>query len=50
MIQNLLQAEAATGGVLQKNLFLQILQYSLENTCFGVSFLIKLQAFTLAVY
>ena len=25
--------EAATGGVLQKTLFLEILQYSRENTC-----------------
>ena len=30
--------EAATGGVLQKKVLLKILQYSLENTCVGVSF------------
>ena len=29
--------EAPTGGVLKK-LFLEISQYSLENTCIGVSF------------
>ena len=28
--------EAATEGVLQKKLFLEILQYSQENTCAGV--------------
>ena len=31
------------GGVLQKKAFLKILQNSQENTCVGVSFLIKLQ-------
>ena len=36
--------EAATGGVLQPRVFLDILQNSQENTCAGVSFLIKLQA------
>ena len=30
--------EAATGGVLQKKLFLKILQSLQENTCVGVSF------------
>ena len=30
--------EAATGGVLLKKLFLEISQYSQENTCVGVSF------------
>ena len=29
--------EAATGGILQKNLFLKISQYTQENTCVGVS-------------
>ena len=29
--------EAATGAVLQKYLFLKILQYSQESTCVGVS-------------
>ena len=37
-------AEAATGGVLLKKVFLEILQNSQENTCARVSFLIKLQA------
>ena len=36
--------EAATGKVLYKKLFLKFLQYSHENTCVGVSFLIKFQA------
>ena len=31
-------SEAATGGVLYKNLFLQILQNSQENTCARVFF------------
>ena len=30
--------EAATRGVLYKNLFLKTLQYSQENICVGVSF------------
>ena len=30
--------EAATGGVLQKNVLLKILQISQENTCVRVSF------------
>ena len=38
------RSEAATGGVLYKNLPLKISQNSKENTCAGVSFLIKLQA------
>ena len=37
-------SEAAAGGILQKKMFLKILQYSQENTCARVSFLIKLQA------
>ena len=36
--------EAATGGILQKKVFLKISQNSQENTCARVSFLIKLQA------
>ena len=36
--------EAATGGVLWEDLFLEISQNSQENTCARVSFLIKLQA------
>ena len=32
-------------GVLQKNLFLKISLYLQQNTCVGVSFLIKIQAF-----
>ena len=35
---------AATGGVLQEKVFLEILQNSQENICARVSFLIKLQA------
>ena len=38
-----LTSEAATRGVLYE-MFLKILQNSLENTCARVSFLIKLQA------
>ena len=30
--------EAAIGSVLYKKLFLEILQYSQENNCYGVSF------------
>ena len=33
-----LQIEAATGGVLQKKLFLEISQSSQQNTCTRVSF------------
>ena len=40
----LLCSEAATGGVLQEKVFLEIQQNSKENTCARVSFLIKLQA------
>ena len=36
--------EAATRGVLQKKVFLEISQNSQENTCARVSFLIKLYA------
>ena len=36
--------EAATRGVLWKKVFLEISQYSQENTCARVSFIIKLQA------
>ena len=36
--------EAATGGALDKKIFLKILQYSQENTSVGVSLIIKLQA------
>ena len=36
--------EPTTRGVLQKRMFLEILQNSQENTCARVSFLIKLQA------
>ena len=31
-------SEAATGGVLQKKVFLKIVQISQEDTCVGVSF------------
>ena len=30
------KTKAATGGVLKKNVFLKISQYSQENTCVGV--------------
>ena len=43
-------AEAATGGVLWKKVFLKILQNSQENTCVGVSFLIKLQGWGPQLY
>ena len=36
--------EAATRGVLWKELFLEISQNSQENTCVRISFLLKLQA------
>ena len=39
-----LLAEAATRGVLQQKLFLEMSQNSQENTCARVSFLIQLQA------
>ena len=38
-------SEAAIRGVPYKKLFLKVLQYSLENNCGGVSFLIKFQNF-----
>ena len=37
-------SEAATGGVLQKKVFLEISQNSQQNICVRVPFLIKLQA------
>ena len=40
--------EASTRGVLLKKLFLQIPQWSQENTCVWVFFLIKLQFLCLA--
>ena len=44
-------AEAATGGVLYDEVFLEILQNSPGNTCARVSFLTKLQAcFSLQLY
>ena len=39
-----LQLKAATGGVLQEKMFLEISQNSQKNTCVRVSYLIKLQA------
>ena len=39
-----MSSEAATGDVLLKSVFLEILQNSQENTCARVSFLLKLQA------
>ena len=43
-------AEAATTGVLCKKVFLEISQYSPENTCAKVSFLIKLQPSGVQLY
>ena len=43
-------SEAATRGVLCKEVFLKISQNSQENTCARVSFLIKLQASGLQLY
>ena len=43
-------SEAATGGVLQEKVFLEILQNSQENVFTRVSFLIKLQASDLQLY
>ena len=43
--RTLKNAEAATRGVLQKKVFLQMLQKSQENTCTRVSFLIKLHGY-----
>ena len=40
----ILASEAATGGVLEEEVFLKTLQNLQENTCARVSFLIKLQA------
>ena len=37
-INGTLFSEAATGGILEKNLFLKVSQYSQENTCDGVCF------------
>ena len=42
--------EAATGGVLWENMFLEISQNLQENTCASVGFLIKLQAWGLQLY
>ena len=38
------EVEAATGGVLEEKVFIEILQNSQENTCVKVSFLTNLQA------
>ena len=43
-------SEAATGGVLQEKVFLEILQNSQENAFTRVSFLTKLQASDLQLY
>ena len=42
---NIEPTEAATEGVLQKQVFLKISQNPQEGTCLRVTFLIKLQAF-----
>ena len=44
------QAEAATGGVLLRKVFLKISEKLQENTCARVSFLIKLQVSGLQLY
>ena len=44
------QVKQSSGGVLQKNVFLEILQNSPEYACARVSFLIKLQAWGLQFY
>ena len=44
------ESEAATRGVLQEKVLLEISQNSQENTCVWVSFLIKLQALDLQLY
>ena len=43
-------SKQSSGVVLQKKMFLKILQNSLENTCVRVSFLIKLQASGTAIF
>ena len=43
----IIKAEAATRGLLQEKVFLEISQNSQKNTCARVSFLIKLQAWGL---
>ena len=50
LLQSYPFSEAATGGVLQKKVFLEISQNSQENTCASVSFLIKLQISGLQLY
>ena len=50
IILKMFSTEAATGGVLQETLFLEIFQNSKENTCTRVSFLMKLQALGLQLY
>ena len=41
LLKNFSFTEAATGGVPKEKVFLEIWQNSQENTCVGVSFLIK---------
>ena len=41
----ILNSEAATRGIIWKKVFLNILQYLQKNTCVGVSFLKKLEAY-----
>ena len=43
-------SEAATGGVLQEKVSLEISQNSQESTCTSVSFLTELQAWGLQLY
>ena len=42
--------EAAIGGILEKKVFLNILENLQKNTCVGVSSLAKLQASDLQLY
>ena len=43
-------SEATTVGALYKKVLLKFLQKSQENTCLGVSFLIRLEALRLQLY
>ena len=49
-VQLVALSEAANGGALLENMFLQVLQNLQENTCARASFLIKLQALDLQLY
>ena len=49
-LEDIRLTEAATGGILLKNVFLEISQNSQENTYVRVSFLVKLQVWGLQLY